>query len=407
MATEPLLPVETALARILDGAIPLPAADVPLAEAAGRVLARDLAARRTQPPFAASAMDGYAVRAADVEPGRSLALAGMARAGARFAGTVHPGEAVRIFTGAPVPEGADAILIQEDAQSDGERVTPRTTLTPGAYIRQAGLDFCKGETLLQAGRVLGPRGLSLAAAMNHATVPVHRRPRVAILANGDELVLPGSCPEPDQIISSNNIGLAALVARAGGLADDLGIAADSVEAIAGRVANAADADILVTIGGASVGDHDLVRSALAGAGMELDFWRIAMRPGKPLMVGRLGATRVLGLPGNPVSALVTGLVFLEPLIRALTGRDPHTRLRAGTLVAPLPANDHRQDYLRARFVTRPGDAEAGLPGLEPASRQDSAMMATFARADALIMRPPRAPAAAVGERIAYLPLPAG
>ncbi len=409
MTSRTLLPVDTARARILKGAAPLAAETVPLHEAAGRVLARDLEAGRTQPPFDAAAMDGYAVRAGDTAPGAILNRIGMSRAGQRFQGRLGPHQTVRIFTGAPVPDGADAILIQEDADADGDRITARIAVTAGTFIRKAGLDFNRGDILLRAGRLLGPRALSLAAAMNHATLPVYRRPRVALLANGDELVAPGTDPGPDQIISSNNIGLSALVRECGGQPDDLGIAADSLDAIAERIGRAAGADILVTIGGASVGDHDLVGEALMRAGMALDFWKIAMRPGKPLMVGRLGETRVLGLPGNPVSALVTGLIFLRPLIRALTGRDPHTPLKTGRLAAPLPANDRRQDYLRARFVdaAASGNVDSGgPPWLEPASKQDSAMMATFASADALIVRKPHAAAAETGEQVEFLHLPA-
>ncbi len=400
-----LLPVETALARILDGVPPLPAEDVPLTKAAGRILASDLAANRTQPPFAASAMDGYAARAADVSPGSALSLVGTSRAGERFTGSVGAGETVRIFTGAPVPEGADAILIQENADAGDNQVVPREPVKSGAFVRKAGLDFTDGDVLLRAGRILGPRALSLAAAMNHGTVPVHKRPDVAILATGDELVPPGGNPGPDQIIASNSIGLATLVSECGGAPRDLGIASDTVEDLSAKIEQAANADILVTIGGASVGDHDLVQSALTGAGMTLDFWQIAMRPGKPLMVGKLDDTIVLGLPGNPVSALVTGLVFLQPLVLAMTGQNPQITPLSGQLAAPLPANDHRQDYLRAQFVGNSGaDPHSRIPNLLPASRQDSAMMATLATADALIGRPPHAPAAETGNFVDYLPL---
>ncbi|MHA1190123.1 MAG: molybdopterin molybdotransferase MoeA [Alphaproteobacteria bacterium] len=398
-----LLPVETALARILDGIAALPAEDVPLTDAAGRVLASDLAANRTQPPFAASAMDGYAVRAADVSASAALTLIGTSRAGERFTGHVSVGETVRIFTGAPVPDGADAILIQENAEVDADRVNPRENLTTGAFIRKAGLDFTQGDVLLHAGRILGPRALSLAAAMNHATLPVHKRPDVAILATGDELVPPGGNPGPDQIIASNSIGLATLVAECGGAPRDLGIATDTVEDLSAKIEQAANADILVTIGGASVGDHDLVQSALTGAGMTLDFWQIAMRPGKPLMVGQLDGTIVLGLPGNPVSALVTGLIFLRPLVRAMTGQNPMITPLSGQLAAPLPANDHRQDYLRAQIIGgNSREPHFRIPKLMPASRQDSAMMATLATADALIIRPPHASAAETGDFVDYL-----
>jgi len=319
-----LISVDEALARILDGAWPLDEEAVPIDAAAGRVLAADLVARRTQPPFDASAMDGYAVRGADVAaiPAR-LRLLGTAAAGHGFHGAVGPGDAVRIFTGAPMPAGADTVVLQENTTVETEGMVTVTTVTEtGRHRRKAGLDFTEGERGLAAGTVLDFRAVSLAAAMNHATVPAVRRPRVAIVSTGDELVPPGGEPGPDQIVASNHVGVAALVARAGGVPLMLGIAGDTLEALAGAVerAETARADILVTLGGASVGDHDLVQTALGAAGMQLDFWRIAMRPGKPLMYGRLGRMRVLGLPGNPVSSLVCGLLFLEPLVAALGGR---------------------------------------------------------------------------------------
>jgi molybdopterin molybdotransferase len=394
-----LLPVAEAVRRLLADAAPLPSQRVPLAQAAGRVLAEDLAALRTQPPFSASAMDGYAVRAADAAVGARLRLVGASRAGERFAGRLGEGEAVRIFTGAPVPEGADAIVIQEDADRDGDEVLVREVVAAGRYIRPPGLDFRKGDTLLEAGRELDPRALSLAAAMGYFELPVRRRPVVALLANGDELVPPGAQPGPDQIVSSNTVGLAALVERTGGEARDLGIAPDRSEAIAAHVDKAAGADVLVVIGGASVGEHDLVRAALAARGMALDFWRIAMRPGKPLMVGRIDDLRVLGLPGNPVSALVCGYVFLRPLIRKMLGLDPNARLVRARLGAPMAVNDQREDYVRGDLREQGGELVA-----TPCQVQDSSMLATLARANSLIVRPPHAPPAEAGDHVAALPL---
>ncbi len=399
-----LISVEEALERLLDGVTPLGSETVPLAQANGRALAADLAARRTQPPFPASAMDGYAVRAEDIaQVPAVLRVIGEAPAGHGFAGCVGPGEAVRIFTGAPVPEGADTILIQENAERSGDTLTALESAARGRYVRPAGLDFAAGTVLLTAGRRLGYREIALAAAMNHAVLPVRRRPKVAILATGDELVLPGTEPGPDQIIASNSFGLAALVSDCGAEALDLGIAADSKAALAERIraARAADADVLVTLGGASVGDHDLVQDVLGDEGMDLAFWRIAMRPGKPLMAGRIGPMRVLGLPGNPVSSLICALLFLRPLLRALQGLEPGTGSRdTAILAAPVAANDVREDYLRARL----GRDATGALTVTPFSAQDSSMLATLASSDALIVRPPHAPALEAGAPVAILRL---
>jgi molybdopterin molybdotransferase len=394
-----LLPVEEAVARLLAGVSPLPAETIPIARAHGRVLAEDLAARLTQPPFPASAMDGYALRAADAPQGARLRVIGISRAGERFTGRLQEGEAVRIFTGAPVPEGADTVLIQENAQREGDIVEAVEAAAEGRHIRRAGLDFRAGDVLLKAGRLLDPHAVSVAASMGHATVPVRRRPRVAVLANGDELVPPGATPGPDQIVSSNGIGLAALVETLGGEAIDLGIAPDSREAIAAHAERAAGADILVVSGGASVGEHDLVQEALKSRGLELDFWRIAMRPGKPLMVGRLGALRVLGLPGNPVSSFVCAHVFLRPLLCALLGLPADPPAATARLTAPMPENDSRQDYVRARLAR----TESGLE-VTPFAVQDSSMLSTLAAADALIVRPIRAAAAGAGEVVPVLVL---
>ena len=395
----PLLSVADALARILTTAPrPLETQRASLRAAVGRTLAEEVPALRTQPPFSASAMDGYAVRAADAGaiPAR-LRVVGMSSAGHGYRGAIGAGEAVRIFTGAPLPPGADAIVLQEDTRAEGDRVIVLEAATPGRHIRPAGLDFKAGEPLLRAGTRLGPREVALAAAMNHADLPVVRRPRVAILATGDELVMPGEAPGPDQIVASNGFGLAAMVEWSGGEAIDLGIALDTFAALEAGLAAArsAKADVLVTLGGASVGDHDLVQSALAREGMQLGFWKIAMRPGKPLMHGRLGDMRVLGLPGNPVSSIVCGLIFVRPLVRALlgdpsAGADPTEPARLG---ADVKANDSRQDYLRARL----DDGGEGLPIAVPQPRQDSSMLGVLAAADCLLLRPPHAPAAAAGD----------
>ncbi|GJE28865.1 molybdopterin molybdotransferase MoeA [Methylobacterium organophilum] len=394
-----LLPVAEALARIL-AAVPGPveAETVKLADAAGRTLAADVPALRTQPPFLTSAMDGYAVRAADAGqvPAR-LRLIGTSAAGHGFAGRLGPGEAVRIFTGAPVPEGADAILIQENATAAGEHVVADEPVAAGRFLRPAGLDFREGDTLLTAGDALSARKLALAAAGGHPTLSLRRRPRVAVLATGDELVRPGEPARWDQIVASNSLAVAALAREAGAEIIDLDIAGDSMEALDGAIgrAVAAQADLLVTLGGASVGDHDLVQAALRKAGMELGFWKVALRPGKPLMHGRLGRMLVVGLPGNPVSAIVCGLLFVVPAIRALLG-DPRAgadRSEPALLGRDMPANDQRQDYLRARLDTAPDR----LPVATAENRQDSSMLAVLGQSEALLIRPPHAPAAQTGE----------
>ncbi|WP_375462405.1 gephyrin-like molybdotransferase Glp [uncultured Methylobacterium sp.] len=394
-----LISVAEALARIL-ASVPGPVAaeDVPLSLAAGRTLAADIAALRTQPPFPASAMDGYAVRSTDAaEAGAPLRLVGTSAAGHGFSGTIGPGETVRIFTGAPVPEGADAILIQENAEARAEIIVALEPVAPQKFIRRAGLDFTAGEALLAAGDTLDARRLALAAAAGHARVPVRRKPRVAILATGDELVQPGQTPAWDQIVASNALALAALVNAAGGEAIDLGIAGDTLPALEAAFGQARDAraDLLVTLGGASVGDHDLVQAALAREGLELGFWRVALRPGKPLMHGHLGGMLVIGLPGNPVSSIVCGLLFVVPAIRALLG-DPRAgedRSEPARLGRDLPANDGRQDYMRAALDTAPDR----LPVAHPESRQDSSMLAVLGRAEALLIREPDAPAARAGD----------
>lgn len=397
MSPSPLLPVSEALKRIIASANPLETQTVALTDTLGRTLAEDISARRTQPPFAASAMDGYAVRAEDVVKAPvTLKVIGTSAAGHGFTGRVAAGEAVRIFTGAPVPEGADTIIIQENTTALEGAVVVLQSDKLGTYVRPAGLDFKQGDVLLKKGTRLGPCELAIAAAMNHGTLPVVRRPRIAILATGDELVQPGQDPGPDQIVASNTFAVGAYARNAGADIIDLGIAGDTFAEIERsiRAARDAKADVLVTLGGASVGDHDLVQSALTREGMELGFWKIAMRPGKPLMHGQLGDMQILGLPGNPVSAIVCGVLFLVPLVRALSG-DPHAgrdRSEAAVLGGDLKENDTREDYLRAEIKDG-----AGLPVATPFSRQDSSMLRVLAQSHCLVIRAPHAPAAKAGD----------
>jgi molybdopterin molybdotransferase len=399
-----LMSVAEASARVLAGTTPLPSESVPLMDAYGRVLTADLAALRTQPPEAVSAMDGYAVRSADVAtvPAR-LKIIGEVAAGHPFPGVVGAGETARIFTGGVLPPGADTIVIQENTVRDGDTVLVNSGAGKGKHVRIAGLDFARGAVHLRAGRRLSDRDLALAAAMNHPAVPVHRRPKIAVLATGDELVMPGTEPGPGEIVYSNGFATMALARREGGEILDLGIAPDRIEETiaAVRRARAAQADILVTSGGASVGEHDLVQKALASEGLELSFWRVAMRPGRPVMHGRLGNTHVLGLPGNPVSAYVCSILFMVPLIRRLVGRqDVDVLQEAAVLGIDLPANDERADYLRATLTIDRG----GQPVATPAPIQDSSMLVPLAQADCLLVREPHAPAAKAGSRCAIVKL---
>ena len=395
----PLISVEEALARVLASASePLEAETVALSDALGRTLARDLASRRVQPPFANSAMDGYALSAVDAARASArLTVVGESAAGHAFAGRLLAGQAARIFTGAPLPEGADAVAIQEEARREGEAVVLTAPVAAGDYVRAPGLDFAEGEIVLTTGRRLTPRDLALAAAADHATVAARRRPRVAILATGDELVAPGAARGPAQIVACNNFAVAGIAAAAGGEPIDLGLVGDEPQALAAALARAraAEADVLVTLGGASVGDRDLVRQGLADAGMALGFWRIGMRPGKPLIHGRLGAMRVLGLPGNPTSSTVCAILFLRPLIRALLG-DPAAGgdlSEPARLGAALPAGGPRKEYLRATFAS----GIDGAPLATPVASQDSSLVKTLARAEGLIARAPDAPPAAAGD----------
>lgn len=401
----PMLSVEEALARVTKGLAPTGFEVVPIARARGRVLARDLAAERDQPPAATSAMDGYAVRQADIGPVPvTLKLIGTAPAGHAFAGEVGAGEAVRIFTGGAMPAGADAVVMQENTRTGDGAVTIIEGAAETRYVRPRGLDFRAGQVLLETGKRLQPRHVALAAAMNFGEVTVWRRPRVGILATGDELASPGTAG-PDEIAASNTYGLMGLVEAMGGTALNLGIARDTSEALGEAFDAAAGLDLLVTIGGASVGEYDLVAEVLGTRGLELDFWRIAMRPGKPLMHGTFadasGAkTRFIGLPGNPVSSLVCGQVYLKPMLVGLTGeitpKSPLLRARAGV---DIKANDQRQDYLRATLEDGP-DA----PVATPFERQDSSMLSNLSRADGFIVRAPHAPAAKAGTLVDVLPI---
>jgi molybdopterin molybdotransferase len=394
-----LIPVAEARQRIVSAMRPVASETISLSEALGRVLAEDVNARVTQPPADVSAMDGYAVRAADVaEVPATLRRIGEAPAGGAFDGEVDPGQTVRIFTGGPVPRGADAIVMQEDTENsdDGDTVTMNFAAPSGHHIRPAGLDFRAGEVGLEAGRVLSARDLGLAAAMNVPWLRVRRRPRVAILATGNELVMPGEPLAANQIVSSNNVALAAFVRAQGGIPNDLGIARDDADSLRALAAAAAGSDLLLTIGGASVGDHDLVQSVLGDQGLEVNFWRIAMRPGKPLIFGQIGEIPLIGLPGNPVSALVCGLVFVKPALAALQGfTDSGQATSSALLASDLPENDQRQDYLRAR-LERNADGEWLA---QPFGKQDSSMLSRLAKADCLVIRPPFAPAAAAGSRV--------
>ncbi|MFA6266988.1 MAG: gephyrin-like molybdotransferase Glp [Pseudolabrys sp.] len=398
-----LMPVAEALARVLADTAPLPAEDMPLHDALGRVLARDLAALRTQPPDAVSAMDGYAVRGADVtHTPAMLNVIGEVAAGHPFDGAVGAGQAARIFTGGVMPEGADTVVIQEHTTRDGDTVTVQKPAAPGRNVRGAGIDFKTGDVLLSRGRRLTDRDLMLAAAMNYPALPVHRRPLVAVLGTGDELIMPGGALGPGEIVYSNGFALSALVRAEGGTAIELGIARDSIDDIAAKVRQARDAgaDILLTSGGASVGDHDLVQRALAAEGLDLSFWRVALRPGRPMMHGRLGDMHVLGVPGNPVSSYVCAFLFLAPLIRTLSGRsDVETPPESAILGRDLPENDERADYLRATL-----EAGADGPIATPVPHQDSSLMAPLARAGCLLIREPHAPAAKAGNRCRILKL---
>ena len=396
-----LLSLEDALARLLAGAAALPIEQATLGEAFGRFLAADRFAKVSQPPVDVSAMDGYAVRFANLPA--PLRIIGSSAAGHGFQGVVRAGEAVRIFTGAAVPAGADTIAVQEDAAVSGGQVRIAGDGPParGAHIRRAGQDFAAGACVAKAGDRLTPARLGLLAASGNACVPVPRRPTVAVIATGDELVAPGATPGPHQIISSSGAMISALARRAGADVRDLGIVPDTREALAKAFADAQSADIIVSIGGASVGDHDLVKPVLESLGANIDFWRIAIRPGKPVLAGRLGSAQVIGLPGNPVSAFVCATLFLLPLLRLMAGDPNPVAVPAPARAAvALKANGARRDFLRATLEHR---ADGSL-WATPATVQDSAMLATLAGCDALLIRPENGAALAAGASVGVLSL---
>lgn len=394
-----MISVEDAVARITAAFAPLSSETVPIGECAGCTLAENAIARVTQPPFAVSAMDGYALKCADAQKGATLRVIGSAPAGHPFAGKVGAGEAVRIFTGAVVPDGADTVLMQENTSADGDSVTINEAAEPNRHIRAAGLDFKTGQTLAKTGRRLTARDVALLAAGDLPTLTVRRKPIIAIAATGDELTLPGVARAPGSIVASSGYALTQMITQCGGGVLNLGIVPDNVEAIAAIAKRAKDADLIVTLGGASVGEHDLIQRALGPQGFTLDFWKIAMRPGKPLIFGRLGNTPLLGLPGNPVSTFVCALLFVKPAIAAMLGRSDTHQEHSAKLARALPANGPRQDYIRTRIISLDGEAFA-----DPFDIQDSSMQSLLAAADALIVRAPHAPAADAGARVQILPL---
>ena len=397
-----LLPVDDALKAILAHVPAVEAETVPLAAAAGRVLAAPLVAHHDQPPFNASAMDGYAMQADDVRADKWLNVIGTSQAGAGFAGTVGAGEAVRIFTGAPVPMGADTVIMQEEAVREGDRVRFTAPARPGHSVRPKGNDFATGQVLVEVGTRLTPMQIAVAAAANAGALSVAKRPRIALLATGDELVLPGHPLGLDQIVASNSFGLGAMLAPYAAAVSDLGIVGDDPALLRARLADAfaEEPDILITTGGASVGEHDLVQDVFKGLGVTLDFWRINMRPGKPLMFGTRGHTLVFGLPGNPVSAMVTALVFIKPALRAWLGASEPQSWRL-PLAGPTPPNTARRHFMRARLV----HSEAG-PSADPIAQTDSGHTSSLAAADLLIVQREHDPGQAAGAVIEALPIDA-
>jgi molybdopterin molybdotransferase len=392
-----MISVAEAQAAVLAGVKALNAEEISVAECFGRVLAEDVASRLTQPPVAVSSMDGYAVRSEDVATvPATLTLIGESAAGGGFEGALEAGQTVRIFTGAPVPDGADAVVIQEDTDVDGASITMKESSGSGRYVRPAGLDFSAGETLLKSGKRLNSRDVALIAGMNVPWVSVTRRPRVAILSTGNELVLPGEPLDRNQIISSNSIGLAAFVTAAGGQPVNLGIARDDAASLIGKLEGIRSMDMLITIGGASVGDYDLVKQVLGGEGMNITFSKVAMRPGKPFIFGEIHGTPMLGLPGNPVSAGVTAALYLKPALDQMLGlARGDAANETAVLGCDLTANDRRQDYLRSELSL---NADGELTAT-PFPKQDSSMLALFSKADCLVMRPPFAEAIEAGARV--------
>ena len=389
-----MISVADARTRILDAFLPLPTETVSLENGLGRVLSQDLAARLTQPPKDVSSMDGYAVRSTDLDAApATLNLVGAAPAGGHYDRTLQAGECVRIFTGGPLPEGADTVVIQENVSAEDKLIRGSEPIAAGRNIRRAGLDFAKGDILLKAGTRLSVRDIALAAAMNHAWVPVRRAPRVAILATGDELAMPGDPLGENQIVSSNSLALSAFLRSCGAVPTILGIARDESQDLKPLLSAARGADLLVTTGGVSVGERDLLSTRGDAFGLEVVFWKIAMRPGKPLLFGRLGGVPLLGLPGNPVSVLVCAFLFLEPLLAKLSGLQDARRIwQKAELAAALPENDRRESYLRGRCRRN----EDGYLIVTPESAQDSSMLAVMAQSDCLIRRPPHAAASEKG-----------
>jgi len=392
-----MISVDEAVQRVTRSFAPLPAERTALTDALGRVLVRDAIAPIDHPPAPMSAMDGYAVRADDARVGAELAVIGEAPAGRPFAGRVGSGQAVRIFTGAVIPDGADAVVIQEDAVAQGMSVRIREAPRQGENIRERGLDFRTGDVLLESGRRLSARDVALLASADFAQLDVARKPRVAVVATGDELTRPGEPRSPGGIVASSTYAIQAMVREWGGEAVDLGIIPDRADEFARLPAAARGMDLIITLGGASVGDHDLIQSALAPHGFTLDFWKIAMRPGKPLIFGRLNAIPLIGLPGNPVSAMVCAILFVRPAISAMLGAEYADLIRTARLTAPLKANGKRQDYIRAKL-----SVSEGMLMADPFALQDSSMQKIFARADALIIRPVDAQPAAAGDEVKIL-----
>ncbi|WP_209503814.1 MULTISPECIES: gephyrin-like molybdotransferase Glp [unclassified Ruegeria] len=390
-----MITVEEARALVFDLVGPLLSEQVPLAQSAGRVLSHAVVATRDQPPFAASSMDGYAVKADEVELHAMFKVVGESAAGRRFDGSVGPGQAVRIFTGAPVPDGADFVVIQEDTDRRGDLITITDHPGPKTNIRPAGVDFMAG-TPITAPRLIRAEDVALMAAMNIAWVPVSRKPVIALISTGDELVMPGEEPGPDQIIASNTFGLRALLEGLGAVVRVLPIARDTVSSLETAFDLARGADLIVTIGGASVGDYDLVSDVSQGLGMDRSFYKIRMRPGKPLMAGRMGDTAMVGLPGNPVSAMVCGYLFLAPMVRRMLGLEMVLPpFHSARLTEPLTENGPREHYMRAVL---------GETGIQACADQDSSLLSVLAQANALLVRPPNDPARKTGETVQYLPI---
>lgn len=396
-----MLSIEEALEKIRKAIEPVATEEIFVTDALGRVLAADVIAEVSHPPQAVSAMDGYAVRAADVPKApTTLKMIGEAAAGHVFTGNVGEGQCTRIFTGGGLPDGADTIIIQEDTETDGDQITMLEAPKPGQWVRPEGLDFARGKMLLPAGQLLSARDLGLAAAAGATWLVVRQKPRVAVLATGDEVIMPGAPRRSDQIVSSNSVALLAYAEVFGADAVSLGVAADKPDALRDKLNDAKGFDLLVTSGGASVGDHDLVQSVSGDQGMELGFYKIAMRPGKPLIFGRLGHTFLLGLPGNPVSTGVTAAIFMRAAIEQLLGLTPAPLYHAAKLGRDLPQNGKRLDFMRAELTP----SSDGLPTATPFERQDSSMMGRFADADCLVMREINAPPASAGDTVKIVPL---